>query len=219
MISTNPQPKELGQLDVDFRDVNLPAILEPETELYPISSGFNSAAYRVTVNGDFVLKVGKAYGTEDEITSLKKTMEEEHMLIEDFVGYAIPDTYYAIAPGKTRPDTNRVLQLQEYVDGQPLHDAIEDNTADLTEIVSFFEDALRMYRITYKIPDLANIQERFRPVTNSNVLVTSNGSESRPSPNLTDTHFGKIQRSKILGPIWSMAIALGVKSFIEHIDA
>ena len=108
------------------------------------------------------------------------------------------------------------LGLQPYIEGSDIKTHFSEDDSDNDALLLFFEKALRMYTETRRIPDVANLQEYFNPLVNSNVVVTKR-TDGLVTPILTDTNFGKIQRSSILGPFWSFAIAKGVSRFVEQL--
>ena len=75
-----------------------------------------------------------------------------------------------------------------------------------------------MYKRSGRIPDLAHLEQFFRPKADDNVIIV------RPEvgyhiPILVDVNYGKMQRSRSLGPTWSRAIAYGVSRFVKKLEA
>lgn len=69
-----------------------------------------------------------------------------------------------------------------------------------------------MYKKERVIPDVGNIEGGFFNIFDSrNVVVSDN------KPTLVDTSFGRIQRSRSLGGLWSYLISRGVKRGMDDI--
>ncbi len=212
MSSLEKSTSVLSEVNMEF--IELPFNINSTLELTPLEKGFNSSAIRI---GEYVLKISKADGSVQQMEDTLDTMKSEYNLILKNMGELyIPNTTYSITPLKENPHRFKAVILQPYIEGSDIKTHLSEDCSDDDALLLFFEKALQMYAKTRKIPDVANLQEKFKPLHNSNVVVTKRA-DGLAIPILTDTNFGKVQRTSILGPLWSFAIAKGVFKFAEQI--
>ena len=200
--------------EVNMEAIELPFNFDPDLGLTPLRKGFNSFPFRI---GNYVLKISKAAGPVQQMEENLDILRSEYKLILENMGELhIPNTTYLIAPLKEKPERVKAVIIQPYIEGSDIKTHFSENDSDNDALLLFFESALQMYTDTRRIPDVANLQEYFNPLVNSNVVVTKK-TDGSVTPILTDTNFGKIQRSSTLGPLWSFAIAKGVSRFVQQL--
>jgi hypothetical protein len=206
---------------VDLGSINastLPFGLDPELPAELLNSGFNSRAYRVGDLGEQVVKISRFSIADRRIDGLLDVMRSEGELTCEFVGSdSMPATRYGQARDQRRPRRTRAITHQGYVEGEHIKDYLSRDGVDVSSIVIFLEAALRMYEKTRKVPDLANIQQGFNVLVNSNVLMSPK-EDGVVIPILVDTNFGSIQRSRPLSRVWSRGIAGGVRRALDKLE-
>ncbi len=200
-------PTGLEQLDIVADSLALPT----EAEVIALGGGLNSRVVRV---GDQVLKASKPPAVPTAAHEHMQTLEREQQLLESYLGEHIPSTTYAVVASRKQPQLARVVTIQEHVEGVSLAEFTANPSVDPTHVVGFFERCLMMYRETKQVADVANIETRFNIFKNGNLVVPTKGS-SAGIPSLVDTNFGRIQRSKALGPTWSYFIARGIRRGVK----
>jgi hypothetical protein len=210
MPDTYRQPILLSGLDIN--PSSLP--FNSNVLLTPLDGGFNSYAYRI---GSQVIKVSKACGPAEMTDKLLRTMQREHDTMAAFIGDNMPETIYSIAGTRDDPGIFRIVTLQDFVEGTVLPKYITRPDAEADQLIDFLKRCLRMHDETYLIPDLANIQTGFNIFRNTNVVIEKiPGHPARPI--LTDTNFGKKQRSSTFGSVWTWAIAVGVRRGLYKLE-
>jgi hypothetical protein len=179
-------------------------------QLEVIGSGMNAEAFRV---GGFVLKASSPFSSETVAIDRAAAMYGEQTRLQVYHGSDMPPTTTWVAPDRRLAGRFRALSLQPFIPGKTLKEHVADPEADNQAILSFLNQALRMHSETGEIADLANIEGAFRLIRTGNLVIQADS-----KPWLVDTNFGKIQRSKRLGPAWSRMIARGVRHGIGKIE-
>lgn len=183
----------LPDLDWETAGIAIPCDVEPEA----LARGFNSRAWRV---GNQVVKVTR--GSLDA-SVLLGAMQSEHDVLEQHLGDYMPPTEYRTAKTKDGKSSH-VITTQPFIEGVQLPDFLADPSSPTGELRAFLRKCRRVYRETGLMPDIANIQQFWNVLRNSNILM-----DEAAGPVLVDTTFGKIQRSRTLGSIWNTAIYSG----------
>jgi hypothetical protein len=209
MTSQDVLPLTAADLDINPEGLPFPA----DAALRPLAGGFNSWVFEA---GSYVVKVSKSLTSSERALRLTQTMHDEYRRIAEFVDDYLPPTTYRTMPSTSRQRKHRVVIIQDFISGPPLPDYLRRPHAQTDELAAFFELCLRMHHQTGLIPDLANVQTAFDPLLNTNVVMSPNEKDG-VKPFLADTSFGKIQRSRALGPLWSMAIAQGVQRSLTRL--
>jgi hypothetical protein len=216
MAGIETLPLTLGSLDIVTE--GLPIDTDPQAELIHLSHGFSSDAYRVGIEGSHVVKISKKHGHHQAISRSLGRLEEEHDINEHYLEEeGVPPTEFIVAQLKTEQERLRLVTVQEFIEGEVVSTHLTRKAPNIAALIKFYKKALRMYEETGKIPDLANIQEGFRPSVNTNVIVT----EKAPGvfvPVLTDTNFGRVQRTFGIGGLLSIGIAVGVEKIISRLE-
>ncbi len=195
----------MTRLPDTFPDIDLGATSLELTDgilAEPIGGGFNSQAWRI---GSQVLKVTKGSVSHIDADLLRLTMLGEHLTLEESLGDYMPPTEYFVAVENSDEERAHVVTVQPFVEGKGLIDFISNPDSSVDNLQEFLERCRQVYHKNKLMPDIGNIETAFNVFRNSNVLVE--GEDDQPV--LVDTTFGKIQRSKALGPIWTRAIYTG----------
>ncbi len=173
--------------------IDIPEGVTPE----PLARGFNSRPWKI---GNQVVKVTSQ---TDNPHDLLDSMLGEHNLLENHVGDHMPPTNYAVVE-RVDGKGAHVVTTQPFIEGVHLPDFLNKASNPVDELRDFLRKCRQVYKETGLMPDIANIQQGFNVLGNTNIII---GEDQRPI--LVDTTFGKIQRSKSLGPTWNTAIYCG----------
>lgn len=205
--AANTDTIPIGQIDVDFGAIGL----EASANITRLGEGFNSQALLV---GSEVVKISKRRMPQTQAQEHMTVLIHEHELIRRFVGDYMPDTRFETMPTRHDPEYARAVTIQPFVAGISFKDLVIADT-DTQDIQQFLKRASEMYRETGQVPDLANIETFFNIFRNSNLVIQP---EENCRPFLVDTNFGKLQRSKALGGLWSRAIARGIRRGLAELQ-
>lgn len=167
-----------------------------------IATGFNSDVFR---HGNHVAKISKRARTSADAHRAMRTSFDEFDITARYLGDTVVDTVYYVAEHTVKRGRFVVVAGQPFIDGTPLEDAEE--IVDETALKAVYESALDMYDDTGSIPDLACIEHGFFDARKTpNIIVTPDG-----TPKLIDPNTGKLQGSRLFGPLWNFWISEGVK--------
>lgn len=187
-----------------FPDIDLSGtgvVLAADMEFEGLATGFNSSAWRV---GSQVVKATRQPKNPGDATHLRDVMSREHELLERFVGEFMPETEYFVAE-ELEGSKAHVVTVQPFVEGVSLPVFLEDEHAPITPLREFLRKSQATFRQARRMPDIACMEDGFNVLRTSNIIIT--GDEGHPK--LVDTAFGKTQRSKSLGPLWTWLIYTG----------
>jgi hypothetical protein len=211
MASFDNEPTILADLGLHIPA--MPFEAEETTTLEVIGGGHNSDAFLLET-GD-VIKLTTTSGSHERMERILGIMRSEFDLLGRYYQGHLPETSYYNIPTVRDNNIYRTMTLQNYIEGPKIKDYIKQPGIDREILLSFYRKALTMRNNSGEIPDLACIEEWFKPHLNSNLLIT--GGE-QPLPMLIDTNFGKMQRSRSFGWLWTSAITAGVKNFIVDLE-
>lgn len=189
---------------VDLSPVGMEDLNGYKPEL--LHPGFNARAWKV---GQEVVKLSKKPSAHENAEYLLCRMKLEHELLEEFLGGHMLDTTYGLVPLADDEDKVHVAAVQPFIVGESLADFLGRSNSNTEALQDFLDKCMGVYRARKLMPDIANIQQGFSVVRNSNVVIDVFSEDSKPV--LVDTNFGKIQRSKSLGPLWTRAIYDGAR--------
>lgn len=117
--------------------------------------------------------------------------------------------------GRAGGEDYRVSLVQDRVEGVSMQRTLVNGGGEV--LGDYLSDALRMYRITGQIPDLACLERRFDPMNDPNTKVITK--EGKLEPVLVDTTYGRLQRRRYAGRLISKGIAVGVKSALDKLGS
>lgn len=192
-----------------FPDIDLSAtgiVLPPDEAPEILAAGFNSSAWRI---GSQVVKVTKQPKAPGEAAYLLDIMRWEHELLERFIGRYMPGTEYFVAE-QLDDSKAHVVTVQPFVEGVSLPAFLDKPESPVEPLQEFLIKSQETFRKARQMPDIACVEDRFNVLRNSNVLIT----DDEGHPELVDTTFGKTQRSRSLGPLWTRFIYVG--SVVAH---
>jgi len=197
--SIMPKPPErFPSIDLSAAGVVIPEGSAPEV----LAAGFNSSAWRI--GGEVVKVTSQPQGPEEAI-KLLDTMKDEHEVLARFIGEYMTETRYAMG-WETGANQARVVAIQPFVEGASLPDFLGDPDNPTDQLQEFLAKSKEVFKAERLMPDIACIENGFNVFRNSNILIRE-GEEAKPE--LVDTTFGKTQRHKAAGPLWTRFIYSG----------
>lgn len=178
-----------------------PPGLEHSGEFTYIGSGMNSDVYR---RDDRVFKISRRTRSASGAHQAMRRQFDEYDQTAHYLGNTVVPTLYHVMEHGVKMGRFVVITTQPYIEGLSIADTGDD--VDTDALARLYEDALRMYEDTGKIPDLACIEHGLFDARQSpNVKITPDG-----QPVLIDPNGGKLQSSRLFGPLWNFWISEGV---------
>jgi hypothetical protein len=181
--------------------------LDPDLPLTLLGSGFNSVVYSTGVE---VVKitVGKLV---PKATALEQSMQYEHNLNTTYLGIHCPKARIRRQHSDST-GLSHVVTVQDLIVGKPIAEHLLDPTADDSDIQDLLIQALKMHSKTRKLPDIANIETFFNPLVSPNIMIDD---ENRSFA--VDSTFGRIQRARYAGVLWTPLMVRGVANGLKKL--
>lgn len=197
-------------------DINLEALLGNSdievdiAQLEMADTGFSSTVFFTDQHAVKLLR--QVFPTSKSANAYADALYGEQ---DTIMGYLTPANIAAahFVIGQTSGKDYRVLLVQDRIIGTTMGDESIDQKPGL--FVDYLSSALKMYRRTGKIPDLACIERRFNPLNDPNTQVAS-GVDGVLTPVLIDTTYGRLQRQRYTGPLICKGIAWGVQKALDN---
>ena len=170
--------------------------------LIPIASGFNSDVFK---HHDTIVKISKRSRSNLGAKESLAQCIDEYNVTARYLGDTAVNTAFHIAEYPTKTGRFIVVTMQPFIEGVALAKAAD--TVNEDALKAMYDSALNRYADTGVIPDLACIEKGLFDARRSpNVIVTPEG-----NPKLVDPNSGKLQKSRVFGPIWNLCISRGVR--------